>query len=182
MDLLGANDEEIDPLIEEFDVKMNNLAEDKSLLILQFPTRDIAQPLNARNSQSPLQVRIKSNCGLLEVDVPITVDSCFNREKGVKFGESMRKNRTLQQGGALGLPGGLGIGGVNRSVGTTTGPNISEEELLHDFEEALDSGYVLNKITYGGRIIPPKPGEPIMYTAVFREGEESHYTDRREGY
>ena len=170
----GGNEEEIDPLMEEYVVKLNSLAQDKSILVLQFPTRDIAQPFNARHSQCPLEVRIKPNCGLVEVDVPIVVDSCFNRERGIRFGESMIKNRTLRQGGAMGLPGGLGIGGVTRSAresGVATGPTLTEEELLQSFEEALDSGYVLNKMTYGGRIVPPKPGEPLMCTAVFRGGE-----------
>ena len=170
----GEDDEENDPLIEKFDVKLNSLALNKSILIIQFPTRDIAQSFNNRNSQKPLEVRIKPASGLVEVDVPLIVDHYFNRSRGINFGEALRKNRTLQQGGSLGVPGGLGIGGVTRSVRenvVTAGKEPSEEELLNDFEEATANGFILNKMTYGGRIVPPQFGQPVMCTAVFRDGK-----------
>ena len=48
------------------------------------------------------------------------------------------------------------------------------ESMLKAFDEANEDGYVMNKITLGGRIEPFKDGDPIYMLATFEHGESPH--------
>ena len=151
---------------------------DKPLVILQFPNRDRDQPYNAANKQKPLGLRIKPKCGLVEIDIPMDVHRNFDREKGIEYGEAIRKSKLLQQGGSYGMPGGLGIGGPSRSArDNEQAPNseTSQDVLLKDFDDSNNKGYVMNKITLGGRIMKPLNGKPIMAVGVFKGSKEDFH-------
>ena len=144
---------------------------DTPLLILQFPNRDRDQPYNAANRQKPLGLRIKPRCGLIEIDIPMDVHRNFDREKGIEYGGAVRKSRLLQQGGSYGMPGGLGIGGPLRSIKDNepaSGLESSQDVLLENFDDSVNKGYIMNKITLGGRIMRPTNGKPIMAVGVFK--------------
>ena len=149
------------------------------LLVLMYPDRDPSQPYNDSTGQKPLEMRIKPKCGLIEVDIPVNVASNFDKEKGVQYGEAMRKSKVLQEGGSYGVAGGLG----NRGKAPVTaddqthseGP--SHETLLENFDDANNKGHVMNKMTLAGQIIPFRNGDPIYFIGVCRGGEKSSSTE-----
>ena len=143
-------------------------------MVLQFPNRDRKQPYNVKTGQKPLELRVKPISGLVEVDVPIVVEQCYDQHKGIKYGQAIKKSRMLRQGGSYGLAGGLGVSATAR------GPRddirnpieeVSEEKLLENFEDSNNKGHVLNKITLGGRIAKPENGKPNYFIGVFKGSE-----------
>jgi hypothetical protein len=165
------NDEEI---IAEYDMYIN--VPTKKILIFQYPNRDPGQQYCDASGQKPLGLRIKPKCGLVEVDIPMNIHDNFNKEKGVIYGEAMRKSRVLQEGGSYGMAGGFGIGSKPRPTASgsqaSTAGEPSHESLLANFDDANNKGHVMNKITLGGQIVPFKPGnDPNYYIGVFKGSE-----------
>ena len=163
-----------DKIVAEYDIYMN--APTKKLLIIQYPNRDPGQPYSNKTGQKPLEIRIKPKCGLVEVDIPMDIHTNFDKEKGIIYGEAMRKSHVLQEGGSYGMAGGLGIGSKPRSTATGsqtfTTEEPSHESLLANFDDANNKGHVMNKITLGGTIVPFKSGnDPNYYIGVFKGGE-----------
>ena len=146
----------------------------KRAMLMQYPNRKVGQEYRAASGNKPLEIRIKPKSGLVEVDIPVNVRSNYDKEKGVEYGEAMRKSRLLQEGGSYSLSGGLGIGPRpipkdDRQALPPEGP--SHEKLLENFDDANNKGHVMNKITLGGQIYPFKNGDPIYMAATFKEGE-----------
>ena len=148
----------------------------KHIILFQFPNRGPNQPYNEANHQKPLELRIKPKCGLVEVDLPINVHTNFDKEKGILYGEAMRKSQVLQEGGSYGPAGGLGIGGTSRPVKgdnyASGNDELPMEALLENFEDANNKGHVMNKITLAGQIIPFKDGDPLYFIGAFRGGKK----------
>lgn len=167
-------DSALGSLVAEYDMFLNNPG--KHLMLLQYPNRDPGQPYSERTYSRPLALRVKPKCGIVEVDVPITTQSYFDKEKGISYGEAIRKSRILQEGGSYGLTGGLraGVGGGMRfrlPVSSDVASNMEEpslETLLDNFEEASKKGHVMNKLTLGGQIVFWKNGDPIYMIGVFK--------------
>lgn len=166
-------------VVAEYDMYLNKPG--KRLMLLQYPNRDPGQSYSDKMGQKPLELRIKPKCGLVEVDIPLSIYTNFDKQKGIQYGEAMRKSRTLQEGGSYGLSGGLRAG-----IGPTGGPRRSRsrideqasgveepspEDLLESFEDSNVKGHVMNKIVLGGRIVPWKDGDPIYMVGVFRGSE-----------
>lgn len=147
----------------------------KHIILFQFPNRGRNQPYNDANHQKPLELRIKPKCGLVEMDIPINVHANFDKEKGILYGEAMRKSQILQEGGSYGPAGGLGVGGSSRPArgdnNTAGNDEYSVEALLENFEDANNKGHVMNKITLAGQIVPFKVGDPIYFIGAFRGGK-----------
>lgn len=146
----------------------------KRAMLIQYPNRNIRQEYRAACGNKPSEIRIKPKCGLVEVDIPVNPHKEYNKEKGVEYGEAMRKSRLLQEGGSYSLGGGLGIttkgaSRADRGVPPPEGP--SHEKLLEHFDDANNKGHVMNKITLGGQVYPFKNGDPIYMTATFKDGE-----------
>lgn len=147
----------------------------KRAMLIQYPNRDIAQEYRVASGNKPSEIRIKPKCGLVEVDIPVDTHVNYNKEKGVEYGEAMRKNRMLQEGGSYSLGGGLGLGSRPTLRGDRQAPppeGPSHEKLLDNFDDANNKGHVMNKITLGGQIYPFKNGDPIYMAATFKEGEQ----------
>lgn len=160
-----------DEMIAEYDVYINKPT--KKIMILQYPNRGPGQPYCERTGQKPLELRIKPKCGLIEVDIPMDVHTNFDKEKGIIYGEAMRKSRVLQDGGSYGMAGGFGIGSKPRATASGRQPSAAEEptheSLLTNFDDANNKGHVMNKVTLGGQIVPFKPGnDPNYYIGVFK--------------
>lgn len=146
----------------------------KRVMLLQYPNREFGQEYRAASGNKPLEIRIKPKCGLVEVDIPVDTHINYDKEKGLEYGEAMRKSRLLQEGGSYSLGGGLGIGPKATSRGDRRVPppeGPSHEKLLENFDDANNKGHVMNKITLGGQIYPFKNGDPIYMAATFKEGE-----------
>lgn len=169
------------PVVAEYDMYLNKPG--KHLMLLQYPNRDPGQSYSDKTGQKPLELRIKPKCGLVEVDIPLSIHGNFDKQKGIHYGEAMRKSRTLQEGGSYGLAGGLRAGTGPTGAPRSSRPRVDErtswveepspEDLLDNFEDANGKGHVMNKIVLGGRIIPWKDGDPIYMVGVFR-GSEQH--------
>lgn len=147
----------------------------KRAMLLQYPNREVGQEYRASSGNKPSEIRIKPKCGLVEVDIPVDVQVNYDKEKGVEYGEALRKSRLLQEGGSYSLGGGLGIGPKPTSKGDRRAPppqGPSHEKLLENFNDANNKGHVMNKITLGGQIYPFKNGDPIYMAATFKEGRQ----------
>lgn len=147
----------------------------KRTMLLQYPNREIGQEYRASTGQKPLEIRIKPKCGLVEVDIPIHLHYNYDKVKGIEYGEAMRKSRLMQQGGSYSLGGGLGIGPKPTSKDDHRAPlpeGPSQEKLLENIDDANNKGHVMNKITLGGQIFPPKDGDPIYMIATFQGSEQ----------
>lgn len=166
-DVLCEDSDPDDPTVASWDVFMTPEIQEK-LLLLQYPERSRTQPYNDANHQKPLELRIKPKTGMVEVDVPVNIHANYDKEKGVQWGESMRKSRVLKEGGSYGLAGGLGIGATTKKEDDEADDDsIPQEALLANFEDANNKGHVLNKQTLGGQIIEPKDGDPIYMLGSF---------------
>ena len=157
----------------------------KRAMLIQYPNRDVGQEYRAAFGNKPLEIRIKPKCGLVEVDISMEIHINYDREKGVEYGQAMRKSRLLQEGGSYSLGGGLGIGPKptpkdDRRAPPPEGP--SHDKLLENFEDANNKGHVMNKITLGGQIYPFKNGDPIYMAATFQEGKENEVRPPRFPY
>lgn len=147
----------------------------KRAMLMQYPNRKVGQEYRATNGNTPLEIRMKPKSGLVEVDVPVEICANYDKEKGVEYGEAMRKSRLIQEGGSYSLGGGLGIGPprpmpkTDHQAPPPEGP--SHDKLLENFEDANNKGHVMNKITLGGQIYPFKNGDPIYMAATFKEGK-----------
>ena len=165
-------DDGLGNLIAEYDIYINQ--PEKRLMLLQYPNRDFGQPYSDKFGLKPLELRMKPKCGVVEVDVPMIVQSNFNKDKGVRYGQAMRKSRVLQEGGSYGLTGGLRGGNpATRLRSSNQNQNLASEEpsheyLLENFEDANNKGHVMNKLTLGGRIVPREDGYPVYYLGVFK--------------
>ena len=147
-----------------------NQAQAKRSLLIQYPNREPHQQYREETRQKPSEIRIKPKCGVVEVDIPIHTGEFFDQEKGVDFGSALRRARLLQTGKSYGLAGGLGIG-PNKGAKSTEdmvaeGP--SKERLLENFDDSNNKGYVMTKITLGGRVVPFQEGDPIYMISTFQ--------------
>ena len=148
----------------------------KRVLLLQYPNRQGNQLYCDDNGQKPLEIRIKPKSGLVEVDAPINVDDSFDQERGLDFGDALRKSRDLPRHGAQGLGGGLGIDPIKHlKGGTDPAESPARARLMENFKDSNNKGYVMNKITLGGRIIAFREGDPIYAIATFENGRSLDY-------
>ncbi len=145
-----------DPVIASYDVCFtNNLPSDvtssSKLYLLQYPShRARSKPYNAARSQAPTSLRLKSEAGFLEVDIPILAHENYNEVNGERFGKAMAESRTLQAGGSYGLAGGFGTGSIQ--------PRLRDIP-HHDQQNA--STPLLSTQTLGGKIPKPTERDPI---------------------
>ena len=146
-----------------------NPSKNQRTLLIQYPNREPRQHYRDETGQKPSQFRIKPKCGVIEVDIPIDTGEFFDQGKGIEFGGALRKSQILQKGKSYGLAGGLGIGPNREAKGDENGMinEPSKENLLENFDFFNNEGYVMNKITLAGRIIPFSEGDPVHMIATF---------------
>jgi len=171
-------DEDSDPIKASYDVYIKpHISSDRQIYILQFPNRDSKQHYSAANHSQPLELRIKPEAGMLELDVPIDAWRNYDREKGVRWGEAMRRSNMSKGGGSHGLPGGFGIGGSqpsSRSRGRGEGDDeVNQEAILEDYAGAIQREQVLSKQTLGGQSAPNEETTPQYMIGVFRKSRAS---------
>ncbi|KZF23189.1 hypothetical protein L228DRAFT_106016 [Xylona heveae TC161] len=173
-------EDEDDPVLREYDVYIPQQTEEK-LYVLQYPNRSGEAPYSEANHARPLELRLKPHVGLVELDVPLNVYDNYDKTKGIRWGEAVRKGG-MDRGGSYGFAGGFSGGAVpqparkgSKNSGLEDEINAAElqDALLADFEGAVRKGHVLSKQTLGGQIVPPKDGDPIYMIGVFR-GDQLH--------
>jgi DNA-directed RNA polymerase III subunit RPC5 len=171
-------DNDLDPIKASYDVYIKpHISEDRQVYILQFPNRDAKQNYSQSNDAQPYKMRVKEKAGMVELDVPLDAWRNYDREKGIKWGESIRKSNMAKGGGSHGLPGGFGIGGAAHS-GRGRGRGADDEEvnqqmLMKDYALAIERGQVLTKQTLGGQFVSNEDTTPRYMIGAFRKGENA---------
>ncbi|KAE8150606.1 DNA-directed RNA polymerase III subunit Rpc5 [Aspergillus avenaceus] len=153
-----------DPVIASYDVYLTD--SEISRYVLQYLDRLPDNPFDDRHGQKPTAFRLKPNTGLVEVDVPINTRVNYDVNKGLKYGDAMKKSRSAQNGGAFGMAGGFNTGA------TAAAGNKVKMENGKDVEMGGmgngDSASLLRVQTLGGRIKIPEEGDPVYMLAAFR--------------
>ncbi|KAE8311810.1 hypothetical protein BDV41DRAFT_315564 [Aspergillus transmontanensis] len=152
-----------DPVIASYDVYLTD--SEISRYVLQYLDRLPDYPYDDRHGQKPTGFRLKPKTGLVEVDVPINTRMNYDVNKGLKYGDALKKSRSSQEGGAFGMAGGF-------SGGSLAGGNKVKMEAGGDVEMGGmgngDSASLLRVQTLGGRIKIPEEGDPVYMLAAFR--------------
>ena len=170
--------ETMDPVVREWNMYMN-VSPDIHVIVLRYPEKLVNTPYTDLLRTKPIEFRIKPLYGLIEVDVPVNPHAdTFDQMKGLLYGEAMRKSKILKErGGSYGIAGGFGLGGSyakNRAGAsggkTTSGVEPTFKELLDDWEQAVNDGHVLTKITLGGHINVWNETSPNLYVGHFQDG------------
>lgn len=163
-----------DPIIAEYEVFIKpQLDGDRQFYVLQFPNRERSKPYDAKNGCAPIELRVKPNAGMVELDVPLDVYRNYDRAKGVKWGEAMKKSSMAKGGGSHGLPGGFGIGAAppaSRGRGRGEEEAENQEKLLSNYDNAIEDGYVLQKQTLGGQFVAKNSTSPQYMIGTFTNG------------
>jgi DNA-directed RNA polymerase-3 subunit RPC5 len=165
-----------DPIKASYDVYIKpGISGDRQIYVLQFPNRDTKQPYSQKNESKPFNLRIKPKAGMVEIDVPIDVWRNYDREKGIIWGDAVKKSSMTKGGGSHGMPGGFGIGGA-QPTGRGRGRGEVEEEpnqerLLADYTGAVQRDQVLKKQTLGGQIVLKEESNPQYMIGVWRDSK-----------
>lgn len=167
-----------DPVIRQWNMYMN-VNPDVHVMLLRYPERLPGQLYNAKSKQKPLEMRIKPNFMLVEVDIPIDpYDASYDQVRGIIYGEALRKSEVLKEkGGSYGVAGGFGLGGSskNRALASFSrgfgDDNLDIDSVLADYDNAVKDGLVMNKITLGGHINPWTENNPNFFVGAFRDGK-----------
>jgi DNA-directed RNA polymerase-3 subunit RPC5 len=166
-----------DPIKASYDVFIKpRLSSDKQIYVLQFPNRDSGSKYSAKNGAQPFKMRIKPNAGMVEMDVPMDALRNYDREKGIKWGEAMKKSSMSKNGGSHGMPGGFGIGGAQpngrgRGRGLNVDDEINQQRILEDYENSVRREQVLVKQTLGGQCISNEETTPQYMIGTFRKSK-----------
>lgn len=169
--------DDMDPVLRQWNMYMN-VSPDVHVILLRYPEEQKDDPYADLKRSTPIEFRIKPVSGLIEVDVPIDPHTdIFDKIKGIIYGEAMRKSKVLKErGGSYGIAGGFGLGGPNSKTRPGPGQSADEadmttEELLADYDEAIRNGHVMTKVTLGGHINVWNETSPNLYVARFEDCE-----------
>lgn len=170
----------LDPIKASYDVYIKpRISSDKQVYVLQFPNRDSKQHYSVANGSSPFKMRIKPNAGMVEMDVPMDALRNYDREKGIKWGEAIKKSNMSKNGGSHGMPGGFGIGGAQgsgrgRGRGQNPDDDTLQRRILEDYENAVRREEVLVKQTLGGQCVSSEDTTPQYMIGTFRKSMSAH--------
>ncbi|KAK6600224.1 DNA-directed RNA polymerase III complex subunit Rpc37 [Botrytis cinerea] len=141
-------EEEDDPIVSSYDIFIKpRISEGREIYVLQFPNRDIDQRYAGSNDAQPLKFRTKPKAGMVEMDVPIDARRNYDKDKGVKWGDAIKKSQMVKGGGSHGLPGGFGIGGAQPTGrGRGRAQEVDPEKVMADFEGAIRTEQVFDKL------------------------------------
>lgn len=130
-------------------------------------------------------MRIKPKSGFVEVDVPIHVKANYDRQKGVRWGESMRKAREEQGIAGFGMAAGFGSASTrgripgpparardDAAIGDVEEEAATLDRLIENFDDANEKGHVMNTQTLGGQVVNDEGGQkPVYMLGAFRDNE-----------
>lgn len=158
---------EDDPVIASYDVFLTD--SDISRYVFQYLDRPSKLPYNERRGQKPIALKMKPDTGLVEVEVPIPTRGNYDKTKGFKYGDAMKKSRAARDGGAFGMAGGFSSGSLAAGAGRVKGEGNGEVEMLDS--RALDPESLVRTQALGGRIKPAEEGDPVYMLATFKDSE-----------
>lgn len=156
---------EDDPVIASYDVFLTD--SDISRYVFQYLDRPSKLPYNERRGQKPIALKMKPGTGLVEVEVPIQTRGNYDRTKGFKYGDAMKKSRAARDGGAFGMAGGFSSGSLAAGTGRVKSEGNGELEVLDS--KAVDPESIIRTQVLGGRIKPAEEGDPVYMLATFKD-------------
>lgn len=154
-----------DPVIASYDVFLTD--SEISRYVLQYMDRHESLPYNERRGQKPTALRMKPSTGLVEVDVPINTRESYVADKGLRYGEAMKKSRSARDGGAYGMAGGFTAGSLAAGGARVKSEGNGDIEVL-DKKKIVDTSSLIRTQSLGGRIKPPEEGDPVYMLATFK--------------
>ena len=159
---------EDDPVVASYDIFLTD--SDVSRYVFQYIDRPGKHPYNERMGQKPTALRMKPNTGMVEVDVPIFTRATYDVNKGLKYGDAMKKSRVARDGGAFGMAGGFSTGGMTSTGGRVKSEGNGDVEVM-DNRKMVDSASLVRTQALGGRIKPQEEGDPVHMLAAFKGSE-----------
>ncbi|PLN83126.1 hypothetical protein BDW42DRAFT_165349 [Aspergillus taichungensis] len=154
-----------DPIISSYDITLND--SDISRYVLQYLDRPAGHNYDDRHGQKPTSLRLKPRTGLVEVDVPVNTRVNYDVDKGLRYGDALKRSRAAREGAGYGMAGGFSVGGAGGGKVKMEGggANGGDVDMGGTGEASL-----LRVQTLGGRIKTPEEGDPVYMLAAFREG------------
>ncbi|KAJ5279196.1 hypothetical protein N7478_004568 [Penicillium angulare] len=162
--------EDDDPVISSYDVFLTD--SEISRYVFQYIDRPQNKPYNERRGQRPTELRMKPNTGLVEMDVPIHTRINYNVEKGLNYGEGMKKSRSARDGGSFGMSGGFSAGALAAGNAMRVKSEGGDVEVF-DNKKMVDTKLLVKTQALGGRIKPPEEGDPVHMLGTFK-GKNLH--------
>lgn len=156
-----ASDDD-DPIVASYNVFLKpSLPAHRRVMILEHPNKSDGKKM----ARAPLEIRMKTNTGMVEVDYPIDYNAFYDRSKGLSWGTHLQKSTEAKKGGTHGLAGGFGVG----APPPRARPGRAQDEVFDpstDWAEALRKDYVLRTQTLGGQM-PDTSQESKYMVGVF---------------
>lgn len=130
-------------------------------------------PYNEQARNKPLEMRIKQDTGFVEIDVPISTDFYYNRQRAKQWGKALDKSKVEGANGyglAAGFLNASGLrapakkqpqGGRRGAEPAGWGNDSDDDQQEHQMQHQ----------TLGGQILRDEPGKPMYMVGAFRGGE-----------
>ncbi|KAL1860510.1 hypothetical protein Daus18300_009142 [Diaporthe australafricana] len=164
-----ANDDD-DPIVGTYNIFLKpSLPAHRKVMILEHPNKSDGKKM----ARAPLEIRMKTNTGMVEVDYPIDYNAFYDRSKGLNWGTHLQKSTEAKKGGTHGLAGGFGVG----APPPRARPGRGQDEVFDpstDWAEALRKDYVLRTQTLGGQM--PDTSQESKYMVGVFSGPNLHLT------
>lgn len=156
-----------DPVVASYDVLLTD--SDISRYVFQYVDREHDRPYNDQENQRPIQLRLKPRTGLIEVEVPIITRENYDVNKGMRYGDAVKKSRSARDGGAYGMAGGFTAGSGTAAAGGRVKMESNGDVEILDNKRAVDSASLMRVQSLGGRIKPSEEGDPVYMLATFTD-------------
>lgn len=156
-----------DPVVASYDVLLTD--SDISRYVFQYVDREHDRPYNDQQNQRPIQLRLKPRTGLIEVEVPIITRENYDVNKGMRYGDAVKKSRSARDGGAYGMAGGFTAGSGTAAAGGRIKMESNGDVEILDNKRAVDSASLMRVQSLGGRIKPSEEGDPVYMLATFTD-------------
>jgi DNA-directed RNA polymerase III subunit RPC5 len=159
-------DDQDDPIIYSYNILMNpSLPPGRRLLVLQYPNKMDEPQQQGRNRHTPTEMRLKARSGMVELDMPIDTANTYDKEKGMKWGRTLKASVAAKNGGSHGLAGGFGVGAPPPRP-KKRGEGDFDDDTYLEWPEAVRLDRVLRTQTLGGQI--PDTREVQYMVGIFQ--------------
>ncbi|THV70841.1 hypothetical protein D6C77_06317 [Aureobasidium pullulans] len=169
-----ADVEDDDPVIAEYNVYITP-RQLEQIYLLQYPNRNRSQAYNDRNGARPVDFRLKPQAGFMEMDIGMNPSANFNKFQSLVWGEAIRKSKTNGGSATFGAAAGFAPTKGGKGRAKQEGSEMSVDQGLARFQEAVNRDAVYQKQTLGGQILQDEAGNPNYMLGAFR-GDELHLT------
>lgn len=143
----------------------------EQIYLLQYPNRNRSQAYNDRNGARPVDFRLKPQAGFMEMDIGMNPSANFNKFQSLVWGEAIRKSKTNGGSATFGAAAGFAPTKGGKGRAKQEGSEMSVDQGLARFQEAVNRDAVYQKQTLGGQILQDEAGNPNYMLGAFRGGK-----------